>query len=187
MRLKPHARNLPLAMAATPTNSVSGASFPNAVRAAGRQRSEARCRSGEAMERSPAREQGTSALEVRSSAGAGLADLWPSSRELSVGKVSRTRATDAPRISGSYARRPDCGERAARSQWSKGTNHQRARERILDCHLPSLSITSHCQALVTPAAKGQRQNFYSGQFMFLHGERRYPLRDSQARGRSRRR
>ena len=33
-----------------------------------------------------------------------------------------TRATDAPRISGSYARRPDCGERAARSQWFKGTN-----------------------------------------------------------------
>jgi hypothetical protein len=33
-----------------------------------------------------------------------------------------TRATDAPRISGSYARRPDCGERAAWSQWFKSTN-----------------------------------------------------------------
>ena len=43
-------------------------------------------------------------------------------RELSVGRVSGTRATDAPRIGESYARRPDCGERAARSQWFRSTD-----------------------------------------------------------------
>jgi hypothetical protein len=59
--------------------------------------------------------------------------LWPSSsifraskktalaRELE-GESFGTRATDAPRISGGYAWHPDCGERAARSQWFKGTD-----------------------------------------------------------------